>query len=29
VEAPKAKAKVVVIGDTGVGKRSLVRPLCV
>ena len=25
MEAPKAKAKVVVIGDTGVGKRSLVR----
>src|SRR2546429_408986 len=25
VEAPKAKAKVVVVGDTGVGKRSLVR----
>ena len=25
MEAPKAKAKVVVVGDTGVGKRSLVR----
>jgi signal recognition particle receptor subunit beta len=25
VEAPRAKAKVVVVGDTGVGKRSLVR----
>ena len=25
MEAPNAKAKVVVIGDTGVGKRSLVR----
>jgi len=25
VEAPKAKAKVVVVGDAGVGKRSLVR----
>ncbi|HEX9566563.1 MAG TPA: hypothetical protein VGA48_03100 [Thermoplasmata archaeon] len=25
MEAPKAKAKVVVVGDAGVGKRSLVR----
>ena len=25
MEAPRAKAKVVVVGDTGVGKRSLVR----
>jgi len=25
VEAPRTKAKVVVVGDTGVGKRSLVR----